>query len=534
MLLSKTANMKKLLTIAILIFLIASSCKKALEIEVFDFKDPENFYKTDKDLLQGVNGVYKNLMTWDMWISPAWYSVLGEDDDLLLDNWLAGGYTGNQRGEWYIQRPWKGYYYAVQRANLVLKYAAQVTGDAAMIDRIKAEALFIRGFCYFEIVRRYGAAPIRTEAYTPEQSKNIARSPVVDVYKQAEADLKAAAAVLPENYTGGKYTTADRGRPTKAAALGLLAKVYMHMAGDELKQTNYYTEAITAAKAVRDMAKASGYPKLEMNYMKNFNEAEQDNSDEILFAIPATHSPNQGSELPGYFSPQGRYSGGGSGGYVSMRIDLFSKFEPNDNRVAFGTAIWDSWKNNANEDYYYVSRLPAGAVFKSGGTWGSEYGGGAGYGQDTYTFGGKDIFASPRLYSKKYTDPNAQAKDENGNNPIIIRYADVLLLLAEAENEVNGPTGLAYDAADEVRVRANLLPWTRNLSKEDFRQRIRDERRKELYGEFQRRWDLIRWGIWIPTMKAAGRDRLEFQKLYPIAQEEIAGNKEITVNNPGY
>jgi hypothetical protein len=63
---------------------------------------------------------------------------------------------------------------------------------------------------------------------------------------------------------------------------------------------------------------------------------------------------------------------------------------------------------------------------------------------------------------------------------------------------------------------------------------VRNERRFELYGEFQRRWDLTRWGTWLQTMNAAGRPRLEYQKLYPIAQEEIAGNKLIPVNNPGY
>lgn len=525
--------MKKIFPLFI-ITLVCWSCEKALEEKVFDFKDPQNFYKTDQELLQGVNGVYKNLMTWDMYISPAWYSVLGEDDDLLLDDWLSGGYSGNQAGQWYIQRPWKGFYNAVQRANLVLKYAKTVTGDAEMISRIRGEALFIRGFCYFEIVRRYGAAPIRTEAFDPSQSKDIPRSPVEDVYKQAESDLKEAAELLPPDYSTGKYAAADRGRPTSAAAMGLLSKLYMHMAGDELKQTSYYTEAIKMAKAVRDMSIASGYPKLEQNYMKNFDEPTQDQSNEILFAIPATHSPGQGSELPGYFSPQGNYSGGGSGGYVSVRKDFYDRFEANDKRVAFGTAIWENWKNAGGEDYYYITKMPAGAVFVSQGTWGEEWGGGAGYGQYNYTLNGRPIYGSPRLYSKKYTDPVAQGKDENGNNPIIIRYADVLLLLAEAENEVNGPTALAYDAADEVRVRAGLQPWPRTLTKDQFRVKIHAERRFELYGEFQRRWDLIRWGGWIDTMNAAKRVRLPYQKLYPIAQEEIASNKMITVNNPGY
>lgn len=524
-----------ILAIALSAFTLGTtvSCKKALEEKVYDFKDPEEFYQTDQELLLGINGVYKNLMTWNLWISPAWSAVVGEDDDLLLENWLGGGYSGNQAGQWYIQRPWTGYYYVVQRANLILKYADKVTGDTSMINRIRGEAYFLRGFCYFELVRRYGAVPLRLEAYEGGQSADIARSPVADVYKQVEADLQQSISLLPANFSDGKYTSGDRGRPTKAAALGLLAKAYMHMAGDEVKATENFAKAVTAARAVKDMATSGGFPALEANYMKIFEEATQWGSNEILFAIPAMHSPNQGSELPGYFSPPGFYSGGGSGGFISIRTDFYNKFEAGDKRVAFGTAIWSTWKDQGGATYYQLSQIPAGAQLKSTGTWGGEYDGGGGYGQDTYTLNGATIYGSPRLYSLKYTDPVAQAKDENGNDPIILRYADVLLLLAEAENEVNGPTALAYEAINAVRARAGLAAVS-GLTKEAFRQKVRDERRFELYGEFQRRWDLIRWGTWLQTMNAAGRPRVAYQKLYPIAQEEIAGNKLIPVNNPGY
>ncbi|GAA0562538.1 RagB/SusD family nutrient uptake outer membrane protein [Chitinophaga japonensis] len=525
---------KKIFAIALTAFTLGAgmSCKKALEEKVYDFKDPEAFYETDQELLLGVNGVYKNLMTWDLWISPAWSAVIGEDDDLLLENWLAGGYSGNQAGQWYIQRPWTGFYYVVQRANLVLKYAAQVSGNAELISRIKGEAHFLRAYCYFELVRRYGDVPLRLEAYDPSQSMDIARSPVADVYAQVVADLQQAADILPETYSGN-YSASDRGRPTKAAAMGMLAKVYMHMAGDELKQPQYYARAVAAAQAVVDMANANGYPALETDYMKIFDEPTQHLSNEILFAIPATHSPNQGSELPGYFSPQGFYSGGGSGGFVSVRTDFVNTFEAGDKRVAFGSAIWSAWKDQGGSTFYHISQVPAGAVLTNTGTWGQEYDGGGGYGQNTYTLNGSTIYGSPRYYSLKYTDPNAQAKDENGNDPIILRYADVLLLLAEAENEVNGPTAVAYNAINAVRARAGLAPLS-GLDKSAFRQKVRDERRFELYGEFQRRWDLVRWGTWLQTMNDAGRPRQAYQKLYPIAQEEIAGNKLIETNNPGY
>ena len=131
-------------------------------------------------------------------------------------------------------------------------------------------------------------------------------------------------------------------------------------------------------------------------------------------------------------------------------------------------------------------------------------------------------------------DEVSQVKDENGSNPIMLRYADVLLLLAEAENEQNGPTAIAYDAINEVRQRAGLEDLTPGLDQNTFREAVRLERRHELYGEFQRRWDLYRWGIWLETMNAANRPRLEYQKLFPISASEIAANALINENNPGW
>lgn len=134
---------------------------------------------------------------------------------------------------------------------------------------------------------------------------------------------------------------------------------------------------------------------------------------------------------------------------------------------------------------------------------------------------GSIVRGTPRLYIRKYMDETSQVKDENGSNPVMLRYSDVLLLLAEAENEVNGPSPKAYDAVNQVKQRAGLADLESGLSTEDFRQAVRTERRHELYGEFQRRWDLMRWGIWLETMEAANRPRLEYQKLFPMHPKKL-------------
>ena len=255
---------------------------------------------------------------------------------------------------------------------------------------------------------------------------------------------------------------------------------------------------------------------------------------EILFSIQATQAPNEGPELPRYYIPGNTsFAGGGGIGAIMMREDFYNTFETGDKRVEFGTALFDAWTDLNGIEFYHFRTLPPTVVNII-----SENVIDNGFGRlganDYLLQDGSTVKGTPQIFIRKYMDEVSQVKDENGSNPIILRYADVLLLLAEAENEVNGPSATAYDAVNLVRQRAGLADLEMGLSQEDFRQAVRAERRHELYGEFQRRWDLRRWGIWMETMEAANRPRLEYQKLFPIASEEIAANALINENNPGW
>lgn len=526
---------KLLLTLIGLVAFTSSCQDDFLEEKVYTFQAPKDYYSNEVEVKAATNGMYEALMTWDLFVQPAWIAVALENDDMLGQDWVSGGYGGIQNGQWYIERPWKGFYQVVNRANIIIDRVSPLAFlSPELKDAVLGQAYFLRGYCYMEIGRWFGDAPLRTRAYDPAvDSPDLARSPRKDVFLQAAADLELAASLLPASYDAGAYTDADRGRPTAPAAWGLLSKVYMHLAGAEVGESAYFSNALQAARKVKEMADA-GFPALEPDYMAVFDQATQDLTDEILFSVQATQAPNEGPELPRYYIPGNtNFAGGGGIGAISLREDFYATFEPGDKRVAFGSALFDQWVDLNGTQYYNFKRLPPTVVgILEENVFNNGYGR---FGDNVYLLNdGTEVRGTPRIYIKKYMDPTSQVKDENGTNPIILRYADVLLLLAEAGNEVDGPTQEAYDAINEVRQRAGLPALAAGLSQAEFRQKVRDERRHELYAEFQRRWDLIRWGNWLETMAAANRPRQEYQKLFPIATEEIASNALITENNPGW
>lgn len=526
----------KIIYILLLLCIFATACKDDfLEEEVFTFQAPKDFYSDENEVNAAVNGIYDALMTWELWVQPSWIAIALENDDMLGLDWISGGYTGNQNGQWYIERPWIGFYQVINRSNNVIDRVSKI--DFLEEDARNAalgQAYFMRAYCYFEIGRWFGDAPIRTRSYDPAvDSPDLARSPVEEVYNQAAMDFETAAGLLPVDFSTGYYGDEDRGRPSAPAAWGMVAKVKMYIAGAPINNRSAYADAINACNRVLDFS-ANGYPALENEYMDNFFQESQDMSNEMLFSIQATQAPNEGPEIARYYTPgNASFAGGGGLGGISMREDFYNTFEDDDKRVSFERALFGEWTDLNGINWYNFRSLPSTVTGVSNeGVFDNGFGR---FGDNTYALmDGSEVKGTPRIFIKKYTDPTSQVKDENGNNPIILRFADVLLLLAEAENEMNGPTPVAYNAINQVRERAGLENLSAGFSPEEFRTAVRLERRHELYGEFQRRWDLIRWGIWLETMEAANRPRLPYQQLFPISSEEIAANALINENNPGW
>src|SRR5437667_262313 len=440
----------------------------SLEETGANFISPNVFYQNDAQAASAVNGVYAPLMDWNGWKQPAQHSIMCDDDEMLCWNWMGGGFSGQSAGQWCMQdnAVWFGDYRIIERANDVIENVARSGGiSEGMKKTATGQALFARGYAYFDLVRRYGGVPLRTEAYVPDAQMGAkARSSVAEVYQQVAKDLREAAGLLPASYA----TPNGQGLPRAAAAWGLLAKVYLHIAGDEgtgtplaANKAAYLDSATLAAQAVM----VSGTASLEASYMG-------------LVARNIAFKFGNWSEGCGSFDQQ----------YDSITIK--DAVDP----TQTSTAI------------YAVGRP---------------------------------------VYSLKYIDPQHLGSDQApANNFIILRYADVLLLFAEAENERNvGPTTAAYDAINQVRARAGLAALS-GLTKDEFRQAVWTERAHELYGEFQARFDLIREGRWLSVMNQpstipayAGqgicRPRQAYQKLQPIPQRELAANP-LLQQNPGY
>jgi starch-binding outer membrane protein, SusD/RagB family len=553
--------------VPVCILAVAPACHDLVNLDEHPqtFVDPASYFKTPEQAIAAVNGVYNALMTWDNWISPAWRDVMCEGSDVFCPTWVAWGALGPAPGClpgcWFTGRTWTANYVVIRRANDVLGQLARVELEPALEERLRGEAHFLRGYAYFELVRRYGAVPLRLESYVPDGTYGDApRVPIQDVYPVIVNDLKAAAQELPADFASKTYTSADRGRPTAPSAWGLLAKVYLTIAGAELAGTplaaakqQYNDSARIAAQRVTQ----SAWVALETDYMRLFDWQQQVNSNEILFQVGGTHQENTGSEVGTFVNPPD-YSavGGGGGGALSMRYAFYQTFAATDRRIEPGYAIFGAWKESYSSSdagtrtWYRFSvpdsiRTQLSPANQVGWTWSEIC---DTVGTDRYRLADSSIVAvSPRIYTMKYIDRTALTKSQNSNNPIILRYADVLLVFAEAENEVNGATPAAYAAINDVRRRVNISDLPVGLSQEQLRDSVWLERRHELYGEFQEWFDLKRQGRWLDIMNdvipaypgsstanaSTCRPRQAYQMLLPIPAAEIGANRLMT-QNPGY
>ena len=526
------------------------------------FVDPASYFKTGDQAIAAVNGIYAPLMTWDDWIDPAWQELTCEGPDIFCPDWWAFGRLGAKTGTWFAGRTWTANYQVIRRANDVLGQLDRVSLDSALEQRLRGEAHFLRGYAYFELVRRYGAVPLRLTPYVPDGTYGDApRVPIEQVYPVIVNDLKAATQELPPDFASHTYSSSDRGRPTAFTAWGLLSKVYLTMAGAELAGTSLATakqQYDDSARVAAQQVMQSGWVTLEPSYMRLFDGQQQINSNEILFQIGATHQENTGPEIATFFNPHD-YStaGGGGGGFLSMRQVFYATFDTLDRRIAPGYAIFAGWKESsssadAGTPAWYQGAVPdsiktaVAADSQIGWTWTElceTVGANAYFNRTTRAV----VQISPRIYTMKYIDRTALTKSQNETNPIILRYADVLLVFAEAENEVSGPTAAAYAAINQVRARSNVPNLTLGLTQAQFRDSVWLERRHELYGEFQEWFDLKREGRWLDIMNdrvpaypggtapnaSVCRPRQAYQMLLPIPDAEIGANRLMT-QNPGY
>jgi hypothetical protein len=413
-------------------------------------------------------------------------STAGQLDDFLI--------TDNNV---FVASLWSGHYSAIGNTNQALKALKTASIDAATITEYSAEMRFLRAFLYFNLVRMYGGVPLVLRVPNNAEDANsdpafTTRADASVVYDSIVRDLQFAIQHLPPK------ATAVKGRATQGAAQGLLAKVYM------------YQENWPLALSTSSLVISSGQYQLVSDYASQFRQA-GNNSSESLFEIQTGSFNNAPLRIDNYCDSQGPRAGGDLGwndlgwGFNDPSASLVSAYEPGDLRkdgtIIFidnsgthkGTTLWDGFRIPSSDS---VQNLR--------------------YNYKMYT-------SSTTPPKETYTNPTDK---DRAKNPIILRYADILLINAEAAFHTGGD---ATTPLNLVRARAGL-PAKSGVTLADIKQ----ERHVELAMEDDRFWDLVRWGDAAAVMTAAGKTNFVAGKneLLPIPLTQILlSNNKLKQNN---
>lgn len=481
-----------LIAIALLGFSF-SSCSDFLEQNPQTDLSENDFYKTADDILSAVNGVYSSLQEGDIYGN--WY-VFGEIPSDNTRNQLSGSVTTqNEFDQFYIDTQnsmianfWKAAYKVINRTNTVLGRIDGIEINTELANRYKLECKFIRALMYFNLVRVYGDVPLVLKEISISESYDILREPKENVYNQIIADLKEAQD-LPVS-----YSTAEDGRATQGAAKALLANVYMTL--------HKYAEAETILAEIINSGRYSLLENtpgsLNIDGYKNVFSPVNHNSKEGIFEIQFLKGGyGEGSNYANNFAPENSGTNvvavGGTGGNNIPEMDIYNAYEEGDLRRDFSMSLgyYDNRKNNEWVESRYVC---------------------------------------------KFMDVPYQNNDASNNYPVI-RYADVILMYAEALNQ-NGKTAEACKYLNMTRRRGFGYQTTetspvdlQTTDKTQFALMVEQERRVELAFENHRWFDLIRTGRAVEVMRSKGFSLNETNLICPIPQKQIDVNPKLTQND---
>ncbi len=504
---------------------LACNDKQFLTEQPFDFIGPANFYKNAGDALAAVNGVYADF------INSTGDNYYGRNFVMLVEHptemWTSRLSATNERSQpdvyaipvnhAYVQSVWASAYDAINRANSVLDHVPAIDMDTTLRKRIVGEAKFLRATHYFNLVRMFGGVPVKVHETQGLDSLSIPRNTAAEVYTLIEQDLKDAITVLPPSKS---YTGSDQGRASRGAAKTLLAKMYLQRAGTGVGTAADWQNALAMAKQVQsdgDYALVSDYKSLFDFFGGTVNER----NSEVIFAVENIRAPGLGGRISSHMAPTNTapFLGASTNGSFEAESIWFHTFRADDKRRD-GTFIftWNKGGTNVTWNEAQTASQP---------------------------------YASETPFPRKFLDIQMTGTGAEEPNYIMLRYAEVLLMIAESANEVsNGPTPEAYAAVNAVRARAGIPNMTPGLNHDLFRDSVFNERRWELslegpngYFDSQRNWNWAKARI-EASMKHAKSTSSKFPKannspipdkykLMPIPQRAIDLNK-LLQQNPGW
>lgn len=380
-----------------------------------------------------------------------------------------------------FQDVWEGHYQAINRSNQALKYLPLLDkADASLRSRLEGEAKFLRAFSYFILVRSYGDIPLVNKVFeNTEEDRTMVftRKSKAEIYAFIESDLQAAIAALPSK---SAYTGSNMGRASKGAAHALLAKVYLYQKKwqqvvDQCDQVVGYS----LTPNFQDIYKVSG-----------------ENNAESVFEIQGKGGPSQPG-IQQYSQVQGARGAGGWGwGFNTPSQSLVDAFNSEgDTERRDATIIF---RNST----LYDGRIVPATV--------------------------ENPYYNYKAYSSAFT-----GDDDSDANIRYLRYSEVLLMKAEALNEL-GQTSNAATYLNQVRNRAGLANTTAT-TQANMRTAIYKERRLELAFEHDRWFDLVRTGQAQAAMAANGKTfKVGVHEVFPIPNKFILEAKGLATQNPGY
>lgn len=494
---------------ALVLFVGIYACADFLDVDVNNQLSVDEFYKTDDDANQATMAVY-DILQWHQnqwgsgWSSPYMVKTLPSDES------QAGGANPGDQPNYVdidrmtfdatnapVEATWAVNYYGIYRANLVIN---NVEADNDFKTRLIAEAQALRAYYYLELASLFGEVPVILTELAPSEY-NQSRSSLAAVYAQIEADASAAAAVLPNK---SEYSSADRFRMSKGTAHAILGKAQLYQ--------EKWSEAATTFGTIISSAEYG----LEAEYGDVFAEVGELGTESIMEAVYI--------ETAGYDWGANGYPWG-SRSESNIHIQLmgaregaFSGVDSLNNGWGFNypsAKLWDAFVAEG-DDVRRASTVMSEQEFIDAG---GEY-------------DGSDPFDYQGYLRRKYGAYSTESNDDvfalnYGTNWRLIRYADVLLMAAEA-NHRNGNDGAAQTELNKVRSRVGLADVTATGS--DLLNAIVKERQLELALEGFRYIDLVRWG-----MAADELDNFQTGKheLLPVPQNEILRASNLT-QNPGY
>ena len=453
----KIKGLNRALIIALITTTILS-CSDFLEEINQSSLNPDSFFKTNTHAESGLNAVYAatrdvfggfsggNSSNWHLLEALTGQSVNNSSSNPDLNSLSSLSYNSNLI---HARTVWAGTYKLIANANLVIENVPDIFMSEDRKKQILGEAYFLRAWAYFNAVRIWGDIPLLTspvgtgspDFYAERTSQSI-------VYDQIVSDLKFSEG-------SGLAFIDQRGRVSMAAVKSLLSKVYLTMAGHPLNKTEHYADAAEKAKEVID----NGGLSLFNTYGEIFLESNE-NKQEHIFSIQ--YAPNVSANYESLsFLPAKNITKGGAVGWQTNlpETNFYNSFESGDKR-----------KNN-RQGWFYTDYFVGGNG-------------------ELTDLGGPHIFKAFNVanFGSDTVEGNGQGDFLNFS---VIRFAEVLLIYAEASNEVSGPTSAAIEAVKKVRDRAGLTTPT-SLSKDLFRELVWKERWHELCFERITWFDMVR------------------------------------------